>query len=97
MEALLRQVFCDLRDNGLTEAEFQEARNNELFALERIAAQPEESLMDAALSLFYGRGIEDLGCTRERLENLTLAGLNEVINRRFSEAKLQIVRAGNLG
>lgn len=97
VEALLRQVFCDLRDNGLTEAEFQEARNNELFALERIAAQPEESLMDAALSLFYGRGIEDLGCTRERLENLTLAGLNEVINRRFSEAKLQIVRAGNLG
>ncbi len=96
-EKLLRQVFCDLMENGLTEAEFEEARNNELFALDRIWAQPEESLMDAALSLFYGRGIEDVRRFRECLQNLTRADLNAVIKRRFSEANLQIVRAGNLG
>ena len=84
-------------ENGLTAAEFEEARNNELFALDRIWAQPEESLMDAALSLYYGRGIEDIRRTRERLQELTLKELNAVIKRRFSGAKLQIARAGNLG
>ncbi|MBQ4336042.1 MAG: insulinase family protein [Lentisphaeria bacterium] len=97
VEELLRQVFCDLMENGLTAAEFEEARNNELFALDRIWAQPEESLMDAALSLYYGRGIEDIRRTRERLQELTLKELNAVIKRRFSGAKLQIARAGNLG
>ena len=96
VEKLLRQVFNDLMEKGLTAAEFEEARNNELFALDRIWAQPEESLMDAALSLYYGRGIEDVRRFRQCLQDLTLTDLNGVLRRRFSAAKLQIVRAGKL-
>lgn len=97
VELLLRQVFAELMDKGLTEAEFREARDNELFALDRLRAQPEESLMDGALSLFYGRGIGDLNASADRLRSLTLPEVNKVIHRRFAEAHLQIVRAGNLG
>ena len=94
VEALLRKVIGDLAAKGLTEAEFREARDNGVFAVERILAQPEECLFESALSVFYRREADDLRRTMARMKALTRRDVNAVLKRRLSDAVLQTVRAG---
>ena len=94
VEELLRQVLRDLASKGLSEAEFREARDNEVFNMERVLAQPEECLFEAALNAFYRRPPDDLRRAMARMKALTRREVNAVLKRRLADAVFQSVRAG---
>ena len=94
--ALLRDEVRRLAENGLSEAEFNAAREGAVFAAGKAADTVAAALSGVLLELHYGHAADELFCRREKLLNRTREGVNQMLEEYFSNPATVEVRAGKL-
>ena len=93
---LLHEEVERLAAEGLTETEFNAAREGALFAVSKAADSVAAALPGVLLELHYGHPADELFCRRERLLSRTREDVNKLLAEYFSNPATVEVRAGNI-
>ncbi|MBQ8753696.1 MAG: insulinase family protein [Lentisphaeria bacterium] len=93
---LLREEVQRLAAEGLTEAEFNAAREGAVFAVSKIADSVAAALPGLLLELHYGHPANELFSHREKLLGRSRDGVNRLLKEYFSNAVTVEVHAGKM-
>lgn len=96
VEECFDEEICRLATEGLSEEEFNMARDSMLFRLAR-ASESSHALLDfTMLDMFYGEPVNALEVLSQRLKNCTPDHFNAVIRESFTDPVTVTVHAGRL-
>lgn len=96
VEACFDEEIARLAAEGLTEEEFNMARDAMLFRLARAAESPHSTLEFTLLDMFYGETANAIAEIPERIKEYTLEEFNETIRASFTAPVTVTVHAGKL-
>ena len=85
VEELFRKEIDRIVSSGLTEEEFENARNKIIFRLDNAMQAPDKLLNTAVSSEFIGRGYLDAFRKRETLKLLDIKEVNAVLKKYLSQ------------
>ena len=91
-----KAICARLAAEGLTEEEFNMARDAMLFRLARAAESPHSTLEFTLLDMFYGETANAIAEIPERIKGYTLEEFNETIRASFTAPVTVTVHAGKL-
>ena len=96
VEECFDEEICRLAAEGVSEEEFNMARDSMLFRLAR-ASESSHALLDfTMLDMFYGEPVNALELLSQRLKECTLDHFNAVIKESFTDPVTVTVHAGKL-
>lgn len=96
VEKCFEEEIFRLAAEGITEEEFQTARDAMLFRLARAAESPHSLLELTMLDMFYGEPVNALEAITARIRSYTAEHFNAVIRESFTKPVTVTVHAGKL-
>ena len=96
VEACFDEEICRLAACGITEEEFDMARDAMLFRLARASESPHSLLEFTMLDMFYGEPADALESVTRRIKSYTVDRFNEIIRTSFTNPVTVTVHAGKL-
>ena len=96
VEECFNEEICRLATSGITEEEFNTARDAMLFKLARAAESPHSTLEFTMLDMFYGESVNAIEEVTQRIGSYTLDEFNATIKESFTDPVTVTVHAGKL-